>query len=115
MVKYTHNCGEDLEPERSQDAWVAQLVKYATSAQVMIPLFLGSSPAWGSLLTAQSLEPASDSVSPSLCSSPTYTVSLSVSLSRACALKNKKKKQQQQQQKEAIALHVCHSHVCEGR
>ena len=35
-----------------------------TSAQVMISQFVGSSPA--SVLTAQSLDPASDSVSPSL-------------------------------------------------
>ena len=34
-----------------------------TLAQVMISRFLGLSPAWGSVLTAQSLEPASDSVS----------------------------------------------------
>ena len=32
---------------------------------------------WGSVLTAQSLEPASDCVSLSLCSSPTGTISLS--------------------------------------
>ena len=44
---------------------MAQLVKYLTSAQVMITQFMGSSPASGSVLTAQSLEPASDSVSPS--------------------------------------------------
>ena len=35
----------------------------------MISQFVSSSPASGSVLTAQSLEPASDSVSPSLCSS----------------------------------------------
>ena len=44
--------------------WVAQLVKYLTSTQVMISQFVGSSPASGSVLTAQSLGPASDSVSP---------------------------------------------------
>ena len=47
-------------------AWVAQSVKHPTSAQVMISQLVGSSPASGSVLTAQSLEPASDSVSPSL-------------------------------------------------
>ena len=41
-------------------------LKRPTSAQVMISQFMGLSPAWGSVLTAQSLEPASDSVSPSL-------------------------------------------------
>ena len=47
-------------------AWVAQSVEHPTSARVMISRFVGSSPASGSVLTAQSLEPASDSVSPSL-------------------------------------------------
>ena len=47
-------------------ACVAQLVKHPTSAQVMILWFVSSSPAWGPVLTAQSLEPALDSVSPSL-------------------------------------------------
>ena len=46
--------------------WVAQSVKYPNSAQVIILLFMSSSPASGSVLTAQGLEPASDSVSPSL-------------------------------------------------
>ena len=46
--------------------WVAQSVERPTSAQVMISRFVSSSPASGSVLTAQSLEPASDSVSPSL-------------------------------------------------
>ena len=38
--------------------WVAQLVKCPTSAQVMVSQFIGSSPVSGSVLTAQSLEPA---------------------------------------------------------
>ena len=46
-------------------AWVAQSVKCLTSAQVMISQSVSSSLALGSVLTAQSLEPASDSVSPS--------------------------------------------------
>ena len=45
-------------------AWVAQAVKCPTLAQVMISRFVGLSPALGSVLTAQSLETASDSVSP---------------------------------------------------
>ena len=61
--------------------WVAQSVEQVTSAQVMISQFVGSSSSSGSLLTAQSLEPASDSVSPSLCPSPACTLSLFVSLS----------------------------------
>ena len=51
-------------------AWVAQSVERQTSAQVMISQFMGSSPASGSVLTEQSLEPASDSVSPSLSAPP---------------------------------------------
>ena len=50
----------------SWGAWVAQSVKRPTSAQVMISWFVGSSPRSGSVLTARSLEPPSDSVSPSL-------------------------------------------------
>ena len=45
-------------------AWGAQSVKRPTSAQVMISWLVSSSPASGSVLTAQSLEPASGSVSP---------------------------------------------------
>ena len=60
-------------------AWVAQSVKPPTSAQVMISRTVSSSLASGSVLTAQSLEPVSDSVSPSLCPSPIHAVSLSVS------------------------------------
>ena len=58
-------------------AWVAQSVKRLTSAQVTISRFMGSSPASGSVLTAQSLEPALDSVSPSL-SALAHAPSLSV-------------------------------------
>ena len=47
-------------------AWVAQSVECPTLAQVMISQFVSSSPTSGSVLTAQSLEPASDPVSPSL-------------------------------------------------
>ena len=54
----------------SQAAWVAQSVKLPTSAQVTISRFMGSSPTWGSVLTARSLEPVLDSVSLCLCSSP---------------------------------------------
>ena len=46
-------------------AKVAQLVKLPTSAQVVILRSVSSSPTWVSALTAQSLEPASDSASPS--------------------------------------------------
>ena len=58
---------------------MARLVKCPTSAQVMISLLLGSSPMSGSVLTAQSLELASDSVSsvsPSLSAPPLLTLCL---------------------------------------
>ena len=60
---------------------MAQSVGRPTSAQVMISPSVGSRPASGSVLTAQSLEPVSDSVSPSLslCPSPVHALSLSVS------------------------------------
>ena len=61
----------------NRGTWAAQSVKCLTLAQVMISQFEGSSPALGSVLTAQSLEPASDSVSLSLCPSPACAVSLS--------------------------------------
>ena len=61
--------------------WMAPSVKHLTSAQVMISQFVSLRPAPGSVLTAQSLEPASDSVSPSLCSSADRSLSLSLSLS----------------------------------
>ena len=60
---------------------MAQSVKRPTSAQVMISWFVGSSPASGSLLTAQSLEPASnDSVSPFLSAAPLLTCTLPLPL-----------------------------------
>ena len=45
---------------------VAQSVKRLTSAQVVISQSVSSSPVLGSVLTAQSLEPILDSVSPPL-------------------------------------------------
>ena len=55
-------------------AWVAQFVKLLTSAQVVISRLMGSSPALGSVLTAWSLESASDSVSPALSPLPLLTL-----------------------------------------
>ena len=58
-------------------AWMAPSVRHPTSAQVMISQLVSSSPTSGSVLTAQSLEP----------------VSLSLTLPRSCSvslcLKNK--------------------------
>ena len=53
-----------------QGTWVTQSVKQLTSAQVMNSQFVSSSPVSGSVLTAQSPEPALDSVSPSLSTPP---------------------------------------------
>ena len=56
----------------------AQSVERPASDQVTISRFVGSSPASGSVLTARSLEPASDSGSPSLSAPcPAHTVSVS--------------------------------------
>ena len=74
-------CYEYFNNERG--VWVAQLVKCLTWAQVLILRFVSSSLVSGSVLTARSLKPASDSVSPSL--SPPLPCSHSVSL----FLKNK--------------------------
>ena len=57
--------------------WIAQSVKHLTSAQVTISRVVSSSPTSNSVLTAQSLEPASDSVSLSLCAPPLLSLCLS--------------------------------------
>ena len=56
---------------------MAQSVKCPTLAQVMILQFVSSSPMSSSVLTAHSLELASDSVSPSLSSAHALSLSLS--------------------------------------
>ena len=60
---------------------MAQSVKRPALAQVTISQLVGSSPASGSVLTAQNQEPASDSVSPSR-SAPTPTHALFHSVSK---------------------------------
>ena len=60
------NCLKGVNKINLSDPWVAQSVERPTSAQVMTSWFVNLSPASGSVLTAQSLEPTSDSVSPSL-------------------------------------------------
>ena len=59
--------------------WVVQLVEHLTLAQVMISRFVSSSPTLDSLLSAQSLEPASDSVSSNLSAPLLLMLCLSVS------------------------------------
>ena len=61
---------------------MAYLVEHSTSAQVMISQFVSLSPILGSVLTAQSLEPASDSVSLSFSTPPPLALSFSLSLSK---------------------------------
>ena len=66
----------------AQGTWVTQLAGRLTSAQVTISWSVGLRPVSGSVLTVQSLEPASESVSPSLSALPhSHSVSLSLSLS----------------------------------
>ena len=63
----------------NRGAWLAQSVECLTSAQVMISQFVGLSPMSGSVLMAQSLEPDSDSVSPSLSAPPLLMLMLCLS------------------------------------
>ena len=74
--------GFHVTKQKRRGAHVAQSVKCPTSAQVMIWLLVSLSPASGSVLTARSLEPASDSVSPSLWPSLAHACILSLSLSK---------------------------------
>ena len=52
--------------EETKGTWVAQSVEGPTSVQVMVSWSMNLSPLSGSVLTAQTLEPDSDSVSPSV-------------------------------------------------
>ena len=61
---------------------MAQLVKHSTLAQVVMSRFVSLSPTSVSVLTVQSLEPASDSVSPSLSALALLVLSLSLPLSK---------------------------------
>ena len=65
-----------FKKKKIRGSWVAQSVERPTSAQVTISQSVSSSPASGSGLMAQSLEPASDSVSPSLSAPPPFTLCL---------------------------------------
>ena len=74
-----------IKSRTSKGAWVAQSVKRLPAAQVTVLKSVSSGPTSGSVLTAWSLEPVSDSASPSLSASPPLTLCLSLYLS----LKNK--------------------------
>ena len=65
--------------QTDRGAWVARLVGHPTSVQVTISQSVGSSPTSGSVLTARSLEPALDSLSPLSLHLPACTLSLSFS------------------------------------
>ena len=71
------------------DAWVAQSVRRPTPARVMISRTVSSSPALGSVQTAQSLEPVSDSASPPISAPPPLMCSLSLSLSLSLSVSQK--------------------------
>ena len=62
--------------------WMARSAECLTLVQVMISQFVGSSPASSSELAVQSMEPASDSVPPSLSVPPPLVLFLSLSLSK---------------------------------
>ena len=70
MANYNYSQTIALKLITGRGAWVAQSVKHPTSARVIISQFTSSSPTSGSVLTAQSLEPSWDSVSPSLSAPP---------------------------------------------
>ena len=74
-------CKHNLLQENHQlgGSWVAQSIGCPTLTRVMISQSVGSSPTSGSVLAARSLEPASDSVSPSLSAPPPLTLCLSLS------------------------------------
>ena len=69
---------KEIKSYASRGTWVAQLVGPPTSSQVRISQLVSSSLALGSALTAQSLEPASDCVSPSLSAPPPLALYLSL-------------------------------------
>ena len=70
---------KSIDRKWERGAWVAQSVKHPTSAQVMISQSMISNPASGSVLTAQSLDSALDSVSSSLSAPPLLMLCLSLS------------------------------------
>lgn len=76
--------------EHWRGAWVAQSVKRPTSAQVMSSPFVSSSHASGSVLTAQSWEPASNSLSSSFSAPPPLMLCLLLAKINFRSLKKKK-------------------------
>ena len=77
-VLYVSDESRESTPKtKNRGAWVAWSVKRPTMAWIMISRLLGLSPMSGFVLKAQSLEPASDSVSPFLFAPPPLTLHLS--------------------------------------
>ena len=74
VIACSQNLGESTWGTRA-----AQSVKHPAWAQVTISRCVGSSPASGSVRTAQNPEPASDSVSPSLSAPPPLTLCVPLS------------------------------------
>ena len=70
MVQIQVTQWHPLKISYGQGAWVARSVKHMTLAQIMISQLVSLSPTSGSVLTAQSLEPALDSMSPFLSAPP---------------------------------------------
>ena len=71
----------------------------------MISRFVSSSPKSGSVLTAQSLEPASDSVSPSLAAPPLFMLSLSLSKIKK-NIKKRKREEERRRKKNRASVTV---------
>ena len=78
-MRYIHF---NLKNNFSQGHLGGSMVKHLTSAQVIVSPSMSLSPTMGSVLTAQSLDPASNSVSPSLSAPPLLTLSVCLSLSQ---------------------------------
>ena len=79
--------------------WLSQLS--IRLAQVMISLLMSLSPTLGTVLTAESLEPASDAVSPSL-SAPHPHRALSLSPSKINTKKKRKEKKRKEKKRKSI-------------
>ena len=76
-----------LKMQLDLGAWEAQSVTHPTLAQVMISQFVSLRPALGSVLTAQSLKNASDSVSHSFLAPPRLVLSLCLPKINKCKRK----------------------------
>ena len=91
-----------LRIEKFRGTWKVQLVEDLTLAQVMISWFVGLGHASGSVLTDWSLEPASNSMSPSLSAPPPPSLMRLLSLKNKWMLKNKKKSLSASRKKEQV-------------